>query len=138
VAREHDHDYVVVNTAFEVCEHCGDTRRRAAVERRVVRPPVTRRSDPVTSAQAEAAINRSGGRETIMVRVYDAVKTEPGQCRGEIAESLELSEPQVWRRLSDLKSRGLIYVDGTRDWRGHSQSLWWPVHQKSAEQSRLI
>ena len=89
-------------------------------------PPVSRSEDPLTSYEAEQKINESGARESIMRRALAAITESPGLSHGEIAERLGLEPHQVWRRVSDLKSKGLIHAGPKVQWKGNGQQVWYP------------
>ena len=88
-------------------------------------PPVHHTNDPITSALAEAQITVSGARASIMKRCLWFIEDNPGKVAGEISEALGLTSWQVMKRLSDLKSKGLVYQDGIGEYENHKQMRWW-------------
>ena len=88
-------------------------------------PPVHHTNDPITSALAEAQITTTGARASIMKRCLWYIEDNPGKVAGEISEALGLTSWQVMKRLSDLKSKGLVYQDGVGEYENHKQMRWW-------------
>ncbi len=102
-------------------------------------PPVARADDPHTSYLAEAELSEK--RIGIVRRVYAFVVAHPGRTSGEISEGLGMEHHEVWRRVSDAKSLGLIYASGKRLWEGsgRQQGCLWPVvASPTTEQARLL
>ena len=83
-----------------------------------------RAMDPWTSHDAADEITGSGKRQTLMEICLDHVGMFPGMTAGEIGEATGLGHERVWRRLSDLKNKGLIQQGPARKWHGKSQMTW--------------
>ena len=97
-------------------------------------PPVSRAGNPATSHQAEASINKSGGRLTHAWSLLLAVKAgvrdgAHGLIREQLAEMTGMSEYEASKRLSDLANLGLIRKGPPRRaaGSGRMQSTWWAV-----------
>ena len=126
--------------APHVCGDCGsplpdsrDNCLRCGWARQPIEalPPIARSSDPSTSHEAADKVTRSGARVSIMSRVLDTVRAEPGLTYGEIADRLaDLRPDQVWRRVSDLKNKHLIFYSGEREWHENKQQVCWPVAEQ--------
>jgi len=91
--------------------------------------PATRRDNPITSFEAEAAINATGSRRTHIGTVLAVVRQTPGLTTGEIGEASGLGQMETRKRLSDLKNHYLARQGASRIWpqSGRHQSTWWPV-----------
>ena len=100
----------------------------------MMRPPIARTTDPDTSHEAAEILNESGVRTTLMEQCLEFVQRFPGHTSGEIGDRTGLGHDRVWRRLSDLKNRGMIVQGPPRQWHGRAQVTWLPVE----EQGRLI
>tara|TARA_Y100000310_G_C20243245_1_gene605618 strand:- start:61 stop:459 length:399 start_codon:yes stop_codon:yes gene_type:complete len=100
--------------------------------------PAARTGDPVTSYEAEAAINRDGLRKTQSQAILDFVTETEGQVAGEIAEATGYGMHITSRRLADLKNLGLIRQGFPRTWEGSGrrQVTWWPAIEP--EQGELL
>ncbi len=66
--------------------------------------PSTRRTDPVTSLEAEARVMRSGDRETHCRKLLNLVRRYPGMTSAELASICGMERHEAARRLSDLKN----------------------------------
>jgi DNA-binding IclR family transcriptional regulator len=67
------------------------------------------------------------------------VRQHPGLTAGEIGDQTGLGHDKVWRRLSELKNRGIVVQGPTRRWRGKPQMTWWPSDmQPPAQQPPLL
>ena len=86
--------------------------------------PAHRKTDPETSAEADANITNSGDRGSLMERCLWYIQDYPDQTAGEISAGLGLNSWQVSKRLSDLKNKGLIVPSGTRLFEGRKQQTW--------------
>jgi len=93
------------------------------------RIPVSRRDNPLTSYQAEAAINADGSRQTHAATILAIIRNSPGLTTGEVGEASGLGQMEARKRLSDNKNAGLIRSGRSRVWpqSGRQQSTWWPV-----------
>lgn len=102
--------------------------------------PLARRGDPQTSYVAAKQAEGSKHHESIRERILRALDDRDGQTAGEIADYLGLRHEQVWRRVSDLKTDGLIAPRGTRHWQGSgkAQDIMWIVRVQPEQQPRLL
>lgn len=66
------------------------------------RTPVSRSTDPETSAEAEQHINGSGQRATQQHRILSLVRRFPGMTSRELAARANMDRYIVGRRLSEL------------------------------------
>ena len=96
-------------------------------------PPATHTADPDTAYEAEQAITKSGKRQTQMEWVLKCVQVAPGSTAYEIGIISRLDHIPAQRRLSDLKTLGKVYMDGTKTVNGRRMKCWWPV----TEQGRM-
>ena len=104
----------------QFCPDCGGSGQEL--------PPVSHKDDPQTSKDAERQHTDSGKRATHIELVRTYVKMHPGQSATMIAARMipgALTLTEVRRRLSDLKSRRLIYNEG----QSGRESLWWPIQE---------
>jgi len=90
-------------------------------------PPIARSTDPGTSHRAAGAITGSGQRVSQVELCFQHVVDSPGKTAGEIGESTGLGHVRAQRRLSDLKTLGRIYAEGTSLFQGNSQNRLWPT-----------
>jgi len=92
-------------------------------------PPAARRTDPATSHEAEAKVNRSGRRANQTVVAAKMVTHHPGRTCGELAQIGPLTERQLSRRLSDAERTSLIVAGDPRRCRasGAPARTWWPA-----------
>lgn len=67
--------------------------------------PAARNTDPDTSHEAVA---NHTGRETHAIKVWWAVKENPGRTYRELARIVGLDEVEVMRRLNDLHRKRLV------------------------------
>lgn len=100
--------------------------------------PVSRKSNPDTSREAESWINQNGSRQTHIQAVLDIVRGTPGLTTGEIGEMSTFGQMETRKRLSDLKNADMIRQGKSRVWMpsGRNQSTWWPVVEET--QGRLL
>ena len=100
--------------------------------------PVSRKSNPDTSREAESWINHNGSRQTHVQAVFDIVREMPGLTTGEIGEMSTFGQMETRKRLSDLKNTNMIRQGKPRVWTpsGRNQSTWWPVVEET--QGRLL
>jgi len=103
-------------------------------------PPVSHTHDISTSKEAEKKITKSGSRQTDAKRVLAMLRLSPGKNATEIGEQLwpEDLRGQIGkarRRLSDLKSIGVVYNRTLTDQQGtkERESRWWPVNYLASE-----
>jgi predicted HTH transcriptional regulator len=95
-------------------------------------PPISRPTDPETSAESEEIITESGARTTLMEQCLEFVQRYPGHTAGEIGERTGLGHDRVWRRLSDLKNLGRIVQGPPKRWQGRSQVTWEPTERQGS------
>lgn len=101
-------------------------------------PPATARTDPATSAEAEARHTASGARQAHCNRVLALVRNRPGST------SVELWQAQAWqpgcldrhevsRRLADLRHKGQVRQGDARECRvnGTRMVTWIEVGQEN-------
>lgn len=90
-------------------------------------PPASRRTDPATSRQAEAAVTASGARLTQAELVLGMVRMHGGMASAEQSMHCELDRFQIARRLPDLEANGLIKKGATRTCSitGKASVTWW-------------
>ena len=89
-------------------------------------PPVSRRSGPATSKEAEAQIGdirRSQINEIVLMLREATAKGFP-QHFGQVARYCGLTNEQAKRRLSDCKNLGYAYQEGTVKVGRYSRGLW--------------
>jgi hypothetical protein len=94
--------------------------------------PIARRSDPVGSHKAAAALNNSGRRNTQKETVLQALRQHPDKTSAELHElSGELDRVTFARRLPDLETDGYAARSGERlcAATGHTCVTWKPVAQ---------
>ena len=91
--------------------------------------PVSRRDNPVTSFEAEVAINADGSRQTHIKTVVSIIRNTPGLTTGEIGEASGFGQMETRKRLSDIKNSGVARQGTPRIWpqSGRWQSTWWPI-----------
>lgn len=65
-------------------------------------PPSVRKSDPLSSYEAEQRITKSGARQTQCEIVLDGLRRYPRHTSAELARRLGLDRYMVARRLADL------------------------------------
>lgn len=87
------------------------------------------KNDPKTSSDAFEEFEESGQKQTHINKVVDEMMRRPGSTAAEIAVGCGLTHVQTQRRLSDLKTSGLVRMQGERECRvnGRNMSLWWIV-----------
>ena len=87
----------------------------------------THRGDPPTAVRAFNRFKESGALATHQRKVLNSLSKRPGSTAGEVAAGCGLSHVQAQRRLSDLKSAGIIHNQGRRKCqvKGVSMTLWW-------------
>ena len=104
-------------------------------------PPIARNSDLATSHEAAREITESGKRLTLMWLLLEIVQDVPGQTAGEygvliVERSSRYADAGVWKRLADLKNKGLLRQGEPRVWdtgpgaTHRKQCTWWPVKEK--------
>jgi predicted HTH transcriptional regulator len=102
----------------QLCDLCktNGKRRREKTAERVAKVPQApaKRTDPKTShaAAAVGGTSRLSDRQKCLMQL----QTTPGMTAGEIGDVTGLGHPPAQKRLSELKSAGLIYAKGTRIW----------------------
>lgn len=89
--------------------------------------PLARANDPETSHEAAALMADSDTQRGLKATVMAALRVRDGQTAGEIADAAGEPHERIWRRVSDLKNDGRIRPEGTRQWNGRSQQVWWIV-----------
>lgn len=89
-------------------------------------PPATHKSDSVEAFKAEGEQERSGRRERHLEAVLRVVREHPGLTAARIGEITKLGHIEAQRRLSDAKTKGMVYQDGKGDYQGRTMSLWYP------------
>ena len=92
-------------------------------------PPVSRPSNPESSREAEAAINESGKRKSHADVMLEVVTAWPGLVTSIVGERSGLGQMEGRKRLSDLKSKGLIRAGRLAVYEGTNrrQTTWFPV-----------
>ena len=93
-------------------------------------PPATHAGDPDTAHEAEQAVTASGKRQTQVEWVLKCVQVAPGSTAYEIGIISRLGHIPAQRRLSDLKTLGKVYMDGTKTVNGRKMRQWWPVEEQ--------
>lgn len=101
---------------------------------RVIQTPASRVSDPLTSHDAEAAINANGSRARQQHLVADLVNQYPNHTCCELAVYGLLTERQLSRRLPEAVAAGAIEKGGARvcTVTGHRAHTY---HPKAAQRS---
>lgn len=88
-------------------------------------PPTSRSSNPATSYEAEAAVTRSGARQSQAERCLEYVTENPGRTVSEIGEGTGIGQWAASRRLSDLMRQGKLRQGEPRRMRnGRMQCTW--------------
>jgi hypothetical protein len=90
-------------------------------------PPASRRTDPISSKEAETEINRSGARETQQREILQTVIDSPGRTSLELAQISRFDRYQIARRLADLHRKGLVRQGEIRacDVGNRNAVTWW-------------
>jgi len=70
--------------------------------------PLSRASDPRSSAQAADFAVESGLRDSHEARIVARVREQPGETGDEIGQALGLTNVQVLRRTRALERKGLV------------------------------
>ena len=113
---KHEHDY-------QVCGEEGETLCRVCSL-----PPVSRRSGPATSKQAEAQIGdirRSQIKEIVAFLRREAAEGHTSSFDfSSVAHYCYLTHEQAKKRLTDCKNLGLAYQEGTVKVNGFQRGLW--------------
>lgn len=82
-------------------------------------------TDPITSHLA--ALHSEPSRKTHEALVLRAVTDSPGLTAAHYGDMTDLGRVEAARRLSDLKDAGHVRRTGRIQYRGSSQSLWFPT-----------
>lgn len=91
-------------------------------------PSATRATDPETSRAAEAALTRSGGRDTHTMLFLRAVVLHRGAIAEELGAKTSLGHWRAHKRLADLARLGFAVQGAAREaGTGHGQLTWWPT-----------
>ena len=88
-----------------------------------------RNTDPETSHQAAAQVERSGKAAMRRSMLASYVKEHPGLTNGEIADALpEIGYQETTRRMGEVEKLGLIRRGEPRvcSVHGTKQATWWP------------
>jgi hypothetical protein len=75
--------------------------------------PLSRSSDISTSKEAEYEYKRSGKHDSDLNKVLDCVRKNPNSTWLDVEKLSDVKSP--WKRLSDLKTLGLIKATGKKD-----------------------
>ena len=95
--------------------------------------PCSRKTDPGSSHEAEAAIRESGRLENQQKMVLEAVHRWPGSTAKEIDGRL-FGQVESHKRLASLCDQGYIVRGARRKCRvtGFKVATWWPVVERNA------
>lgn len=99
-------------------------------------PPASRRTDPVSSHEAEAWMNDSGKRLSDMEIAVKLVHDHPGHTKSELSTFGPLTSDQLGKRLADACRKGWIVTGNfVRCSQTRRRAMtWWPAdtHAKAA------
>lgn len=90
-------------------------------------PPISHSNDPEPSKEGAKKVTASGRRSAHVKLVLDAVRAFPGSTAGEIGDGTGLGHVPAQRRLSDLKSKGVVFISGKKKYKNNNQSKWYPT-----------
>jgi len=88
--------------------------------------PLSRRTDPSSSREAEDKLKQSGGLSKQCQEVYEAIKQHPNCTAGELEDKSGIPYFTIQRRVSTLEKAGLIKRYGKRVcWiKGNKMTVW--------------
>ena len=91
-----------------------------------------RNTDPATSHEAAAQVERSGSAEVDRVRALQAVHQWPGSTSAELADRIGMDRHAIARRLPELREAGKVENGDKRACciKGTAQMTWWAMGRK--------